>query len=122
MDLLVADQVRAPAEALPTLLTLVGSFPSVGSLVSIPAGILAEARPTFLTLVGLFPGVDETGDEIKVLPTFITLVRPLPGVSPLVADQVAFLAEAPPTLPTFVGSFLCVNHLVPNHLGTHTES
>ena len=65
MDLLVVDQVGAAAEALPTLLTFMGSLPSVGSLVSIHIGAAAEALPTLLTLVGLFPVVDAlVGDEV----------------------------------------------------------
>lgn len=92
MDLLVLIQVRAAAEALPTLPTFMGSLPSVGSLVSIQVGSAGEALPTLLTLVRPLPSVDapvfgEFGVSPEFLPTVKTLVGPLLSVCLVVLDE-----------------------------------
>ena len=52
------DQVSAVTEALPTLPTHIGPFPSVDHLVVGEVGSLPEALSTFPTLIRLFVCVD----------------------------------------------------------------
>ena len=51
-------QLRAPAERLPTVITLEGLLAGVSPLVLREGDLLAEGLPTLLALIGLFPSVN----------------------------------------------------------------
>lgn len=123
----VLPQMGALAEALVTLLTLVGLLSGVGSLVLNEVGTLAKAPATLITAVGLLAGVDplvldEIGALLESLSTLVTLIGLFPRVDPPVLDEVRTLKETFPTIGTFMGFLPSMDLLVLKERGALTET
>lgn len=123
----VLPQMGALAEALVTLLTLVGLLPGVGSLVLNEVGTLAKAPATLIAAIGLLAGVnplvlDEIGALFKSLSTLVTLIGLFPRVDPPVLDEVRTLKETFPTIGTFMGFLPSMDLLMLKKRGALTET
>lgn len=123
MGLLVDQEDRPIAEALPTLRTSIGSLPSVDPRVDEEVGPLVEALPTVRTTVGSLVGVvgDEVGAAPKALPTLRTLIGLLTGVDLHMGGQGWSTGKTSPTLPTDIISSNGTNwpHSVPHPTTPH---
>lgn len=127
----VLPQMGALAEALVTLLTLVGLLSGVGSLVLNEVGTLAKAPATLIAAIGLLAGVnplvlDKVGALFKPLSTLVTpigLPTPPPApVDPPMLNEVRTLKETLPTIATFMGFLPCMDLLMLKKSGAVTET
>lgn len=123
----VLPQMRALAEALVTLLTLVGLLSGVCSLVLNEVGTLAKAPATLIAAIGLLPGVnplvlDEIGALFKPLSALVTLIGLFPSVDPPMLNEVRTLKETFPTIGTFMGFLPSMDLLMLKKSGALTET